>query len=56
MAYNDFISECPYCDSIGLLFDPKQPLYKSEKIMNDFQKTMVEAYWLGLFDYAPPKL
>ena len=47
---------CPYCGFIGLLFDPKQPLYKSEDIVNDFEGRIVKAIWMGLFDYKGPKI
>lgn len=56
ISENECICECPYCDSIGLLFDPKQPLYKSEDIDPETQGLIVKAIWLGLFDYKGPKL
>ena len=56
ISKNECICECPYCDSIGLLFDPKQPLYKSEDVVNDFEGKIVRAIWMGLFDYKGPKL
>ena len=56
ISEKDFISECPYCDSLGLLFSPKHQMFASEEVFDIFDKKVVNAIWMGLFDYQPPNL
>ena len=45
----EYISQCPYCDSIGSMVNPMITLLKFENL-TDFEKQVVQAIWFGLYD------